>query len=71
MVTDYLNANKLPQDHPCVIETIKRHYLNKPSPPEVPLQLDSDDDKDRSPGQTAMVGIGNDRRMDSLWNVEL
>ncbi|KAK4010369.1 hypothetical protein OUZ56_019515 [Daphnia magna] len=52
---DYLNANKLPQDHPCVIETIKRHYLNKPSPPEVPLQLDSDDDKDRSPGQTGVI----------------
>ncbi|XP_057368443.1 uncharacterized protein LOC130689518 [Daphnia carinata] len=52
---DYMNGNKLPQDHPCVIETIKRHYLNKPSPPEVPLQLDSNDDKDRSPAQKDVI----------------
>lgn len=55
MVVDYMNANKLPQDHPCVIETIRHRYLNKPSPPEVSLQLDSDDDKDRSPGQTGVI----------------
>ncbi|XP_057368447.2 protein Star-like, partial [Daphnia carinata] len=52
---DYMNANKLPQDHPCVIETIRRHYLNKPSPPDVPLKLASDDSDDRSPGQTGVI----------------
>ncbi|KAI9561282.1 hypothetical protein GHT06_012238 [Daphnia sinensis] len=52
---DYMNSKKLPQDHPCVIETIRKHYLNKPSPPNVPLKLDSDDDKDRSPGQTGVI----------------
>ena len=55
MYTDYMNTHKLPQDHPCVIETIRQHYLNKPSPPDVPLKLDSNDDKDRSPGQTGVI----------------
>ncbi len=52
---DYMNTNKLPQDHPCVIETIRQHYLNKPSPLDVPLKLDSNDDKDRSSGQTGVI----------------
>ncbi|KZS17878.1 Uncharacterized protein APZ42_015858 [Daphnia magna] len=52
---DYMNSKKLQQDHPCVIETIRQHYLNKPSPPNIPLKLDSDDDKDRSPGQTGVI----------------
>lgn len=34
-----MNDNKLAQDHPCVIETIRRHYLREPSPPEVPYHL--------------------------------
>ncbi|EFX78419.1 hypothetical protein DAPPUDRAFT_105159 [Daphnia pulex] len=52
----YLNANKLAQDHPCVIETIRRHYLNQPPSPQVPLKLDSDDiSKDESPGQTDVI----------------
>jgi hypothetical protein len=46
--TDYMNANKLPQDHPCVIENIRKHYLNKPPPSDAPLKLDSHDLKDRS-----------------------
>ena len=50
-----MNANKLAQDHPCVIETIRAKYLNPPSPPNVPLKLDSDDKKDRSPGQTGVI----------------
>lgn len=54
-VLDYMNTNKLPQDHPCVIETIRKHYLNKPSPPDVPYKLDSDDNNDRSPGQTGVI----------------
>ena len=52
---DYFNSKKLPQDHPCVIETIRKHYLNQPSSPEVPLKLDSNDDHDRSPGQTRVI----------------
>jgi hypothetical protein len=50
-----MNAMKLPQDHPCVIETIRQHYLNKPPPPDAPLKLDSNDLKDRSPGQTGVI----------------
>nr|CAH0103423.1 unnamed protein product [Daphnia galeata] len=52
---EYINENKLPQDHPCVIETIRRHYLKAPSPPDVPLNLVSDSDEDRSPGQTGVI----------------
>jgi hypothetical protein len=54
-IADYINTNKLAQDHPCVIETIRRHYLNKPSPPEMPLKLASDGNEDRSPGQTGVI----------------
>lgn len=50
-----MNTHKLPQDHPCVIETIRKHYLIQPSPQDVPLKLDSNDDKDRSPGQTGVI----------------
>ncbi|EFX85456.1 hypothetical protein DAPPUDRAFT_314237 [Daphnia pulex] len=52
---DYMNTHKLPQDHPCVIETIRKHYLIQPSPQDVPLRLDSNDDADRSPGQTGVI----------------
>jgi hypothetical protein len=54
---DYLNSKKLPQDHPCVIETIRKHYLNQPSSPEVPLKLDSNDDHDRSLTSTSTFVI--------------
>ncbi|XP_046638282.1 protein Star-like [Daphnia pulicaria] len=52
---DYINANKLAQDHPCVIEIIRKHYLNEPSPPNAPLKLGSKDLNDRSPGQTGVI----------------
>jgi hypothetical protein len=55
VILEYINENKLPQDHPCVIETIRRHYLKAPSPPDVPLNLVSDSDEDRSPGQTGVI----------------
>lgn len=50
-----MNSQKLPQDHPCVIETIRKNYMRKPSPPNVPLKLDKDDMTDRSPGQTKVI----------------
>lgn len=37
--TEYMNTNKLAQDHPCVIDMIRRHYLEEPSPPDVPYNL--------------------------------
>ncbi|KAI9561198.1 hypothetical protein GHT06_012154 [Daphnia sinensis] len=50
-----MNSQKLPQDHPCVIETIRKHYLNKPSPSNITTKLDADDEKDRSPDQTGAI----------------
>ena len=50
-----MNAHKLQQDHPCVIEIIRRHFLKKPSPPNVPLKLESSNDKDPSPGQSGVI----------------
>ena len=55
IILEYINENKLPQDHPCVIETIRRHYLKAPSPFDVPFNLVSDSDEDRSPGQTGVI----------------
>ncbi len=52
---DYINTNKLPQNHPCVIETIRKHFLYKPPTSDVPLKLDSNDMKDRSSGQTDVI----------------
>lgn len=50
-----MNMHKLQQDHPCVIETIRELFLNKPSPPDVPLKLDLGTDRDRSSGQTGVI----------------
>ncbi|XP_057380607.1 protein Star-like [Daphnia carinata] len=52
---DYINANKLEQDHPCVIEIIRQFFLNKPPPSNIPLKLDSNDTRNRSPGQTDVI----------------
>ncbi|KZS05653.1 Uncharacterized protein APZ42_031100, partial [Daphnia magna] len=52
---DYMNANKMEQDHPCVIETIRQYFLNKPPPSNVPLKLDSNDAGNRSPGQIDVI----------------
>ena len=50
-----MNLHKFQQDHPCVIDTIRKHFLNKPSPPEVPLKLKLGKDQDRSSGQTGVI----------------
>ena len=34
-----MNALRLQQDHPCVIEMIRKHFLIAPSPPHVPYKL--------------------------------
>jgi len=36
---DYINENKLAQDHPCVIKLIRDMYLNPPSHRDVPYNL--------------------------------
>ena len=42
---DYINENKLAQDHPCVIKLIRHLYLTQPSRPDVPYNF-----TDLSPG---------------------
>lgn len=37
--TDYINEQKLAQDHPCVIELIRNMYMSQPSPRHVPYNL--------------------------------
>ncbi len=46
-----MNFNRLQQDHPCVINYIRRHYLKEPSPSGTPLNLDYPEVKDPSDGQ--------------------
>ena len=36
---DYANDHKLQQDHPCVIEIIRQHYLHKPASIQEPYNL--------------------------------
>ena len=54
---DAMNAMKMEQDHPCVIDTIRRHYLNDPSPIEAPYQLDNPNSTlvDLSHGQIPVI----------------
>ena len=49
-----MNAHRLQQDHPCVIEIIRRKYLHHPSPPEA-LSLSHPEVVDPSAGQSATV----------------
>ena len=46
-----MNANKLQQDHPCVIDIIRRFYLHHPPPANAPLLLDNPGQLDPSAGQ--------------------
>lgn len=36
---EYINEHKLEQDHPCVIELIRRMFLSPPSPLYVPYNI--------------------------------
>ena len=54
-ILEYVNANKLQQDHPCVLEVIRRLFLNKPSPPDAPLRLDHMEQLNPSAGQVTAV----------------
>ena len=55
--TDYMNTNKLAQDHPCVIDIIRRHFLHSPSPSGIPYNMTSslDPNGDPSPGQVPII----------------
>ena len=52
---DYINSKRLEQDHPCVIEIIRRDYLRMPSPRQVPYNLSKPKVTDPSAGQTKLV----------------
>jgi hypothetical protein len=55
LLKEYANAHKLQQDHPCLLDIIRRQHLNKPSPSDVPLFLDYPNVKDPSAGQVTAV----------------
>lgn len=50
-VLEFMNYNRLQQDHPCVINYIRRHYLKGPPLSGVPLNLDYPEVRDPSDGQ--------------------
>ncbi len=54
-----MNSNRLAQDHPCVIDIIRRHYLNAPQPAHVPYNLTNNgstsDNYDPSAGQSSVI----------------
>lgn len=54
---EFINSNKLQQDHPCVIDIIRRQFLQWPSPRDVPYNLgtSTDPNGDPSPGQAQHV----------------
>lgn len=54
-IVDYANRNKLEQDHPCVIEIIKKQFLIPPPPPQVSLALNSLPIADHSLGKSAVI----------------
>ncbi|KAI9562622.1 hypothetical protein GHT06_010076 [Daphnia sinensis] len=48
---EYANQNKLQQDHPCVVQLIRKNYLVQPAPQNVPYQLGNPLLLDPSDGQ--------------------
>lgn len=59
-----MNARKMAQNHPCVIDTIRRQYLDEPSPRHVPYQLEQANSTvvDLSHGQVPIIlGLLNNK----------
>uniref|UniRef100_A0A0N8DYR3 Uncharacterized protein n=1 Tax=Daphnia magna TaxID=35525 RepID=A0A0N8DYR3_9CRUS len=52
---DYANANKLQQDHPCVIQLIRRDYLRPPASKSLAYQMDHPESIDPSDGQSKAI----------------
>nr|CAH0107082.1 unnamed protein product [Daphnia galeata] len=52
---EYANANKLQQDHPCVIRLIRRNYLLQPAPISNPYRMDHPEVIDPSDGQSQAI----------------
>ncbi|KAK4005095.1 hypothetical protein OUZ56_006820 [Daphnia magna] len=52
---EYANTHRLQQDHPCVLDLIRKRYLKKPWGPEIPLDLHNPQTADPSAGQAKAV----------------
>jgi len=50
-----MNYHRLQQDHPCVINYLRRHILKEPASPHVPLKLDYPEVNDPSMGQSKEI----------------
>ncbi|KZS14801.1 Uncharacterized protein APZ42_020167 [Daphnia magna] len=50
-----MNADRFQQDHPCVIETIRKRYLHPPADVDVPYNLAAPHKADPSVGQAASI----------------
>ena len=57
---EYANANKLQQDHPCVIELIRKFFLHKPASPDVALNLKFPNHKNPS-ARLKLVVVASDQ----------
>ena len=52
---EWMNADRLQQDHPCVIKTIRRRYLHPPADLDIPYNLTAPNTADPSVGQAASI----------------
>ena len=50
-----MNLHRLQQDHPCVINYVRRNVLMPPAPPHIPLKLDYPEVSDPSMGQSKEI----------------
>jgi hypothetical protein len=53
-IAEFANANRLQQDHPCVVELIRKLYLYEPAPIKS-LNLSFPTVLDQSPGQSKVI----------------
>jgi len=54
-IADYINYHRLQQDHFCVIEIIRKNYLNQPAPETESLVLRNPQTVDASAGQAGAI----------------
>ena len=59
MSSEYINSNKLAQDHPCVIDIIRRQFLYDPSPRNVSYNMTKSIKPDGDPSQEQTPTILN------------
>lgn len=52
LLKEYANAEKLQQDHPCVLDLIKENYLRQPASKNQPYHLNDEELADPSDGQS-------------------